>query len=271
MGSTENISIFKEIAYDRIKTAIDENNSRNISEPLSYVLAQLILEGTLAAGYQFPNENELCAVLDVSRSTLREAYQLLRAKGLLLRSKSGTRVARLDGPGVFSPLSLDLLVMENRFDELQEYRTMIEQETAQLAAKRATADDIAKLRLAMDGMERNRDNMDELTRYDTKFHFCVAEASKNRMMQSALRSTEKLISDSVCYAFTHNAHIIVRAVGFHQQLLEAIVQKNHIAARVIMADHMKDVSSVLNYVSGNASLREAAEPWPPNRVTGANT
>jgi DNA-binding FadR family transcriptional regulator len=46
-------------------------------------LRQLVLEGTLAIGAKLPTEVVLCQQFGVSRTTLREAIQMLRSTGLL--------------------------------------------------------------------------------------------------------------------------------------------------------------------------------------------
>ena len=51
-----------------------------------YIRAR-ILSGEYAVGSQIPTENELCALLGVSRPTLRQALDTLTREGLIVRIK----------------------------------------------------------------------------------------------------------------------------------------------------------------------------------------
>ena len=72
---------------------------KNIPVPLYYQLKNLVLElikdGSLKEGDLLPAESELCAALDVSRPTVRQAFSELVAEGYLSRYKGrGTFVSK---------------------------------------------------------------------------------------------------------------------------------------------------------------------------------
>ncbi|TIO61613.1 MAG: FadR family transcriptional regulator, partial [Mesorhizobium sp.] len=57
------------------------------------VLGSRILGGDYAPGAALPREEELCAMLGVSRTSVREAVKVLSAKGLVeARRRAGVRV-----------------------------------------------------------------------------------------------------------------------------------------------------------------------------------
>lgn len=67
--------------------------------PLYYQLAQILREqiehGTLKSGSELPSERKLMEEYDLSRNTVRQAFDLLYKAGLILREQgSGTRVAQ---------------------------------------------------------------------------------------------------------------------------------------------------------------------------------
>lgn len=53
------------------------------SSHIAHVIETMIAEGRLRAGDRLPTEAQLCEQFDVSRTTLREAIQMLRSNGLL--------------------------------------------------------------------------------------------------------------------------------------------------------------------------------------------
>ncbi len=62
-------------------------------------LRQAISSGRYVPGNQMPTENELCALYDVSRFTVREALRTLQEDGLISRKRgSGTIVEAAGGP-----------------------------------------------------------------------------------------------------------------------------------------------------------------------------
>jgi len=245
MSVAKNIAIFKDLACQKINMAW-EGNTQNLSTALSQAIGQMIVDGTLPAEYKFPNENVICQLLGIGRGTLREAYQMLVFQGLIIRSKNGTTVTSAQRTIHFSPLNM--LTMNSDLEEIQEYRSMLEVETARLAATRADDGDVRILQDALDNMRLHSQDIDLLAKHDTRFHMQVAQASKNQLMCSALQSTVRLIEVVASYAFQHNESIVQRAIEFHQNLLDAIIQRNPIAASIIMSDHLKDVGITLNYM-----------------------
>lgn len=86
-------------------------------------LRQMIVDGTLRPG-TWLNERELCDVLKVSRTPLREAYRMLASDGLLaIQPKRGAMVVELSGADI-----------ENIFDVL----AVLEGLAVRQAAQRAT-------------------------------------------------------------------------------------------------------------------------------------
>ncbi|RMD92070.1 MAG: FadR family transcriptional regulator, partial [Calditrichaeota bacterium] len=67
-------------------------NHRTLSQEIEHKIETAILEKKLIAGQKLPTEKELCEMFGVSRTALREALQMLSARGLLYIKK---------GSGVF--------------------------------------------------------------------------------------------------------------------------------------------------------------------------
>jgi DNA-binding GntR family transcriptional regulator len=94
-------------------------------------LVELVVEGRLRPG-QHLVETELARQLGVSRQPVREALHRLEAEGWVdLRPNQGAFVH---------------VPTDQEVDELLDVRELLEMETARLAAKTATADQLARLR-----------------------------------------------------------------------------------------------------------------------------
>ena len=105
-----------------------------------------IVSGTLASGERLPTESELCDLLDVSRSVVRDAMRTLAARGLLeVRQGRGMIVAPPDDGAYSEALTLLLARSELRMSDIFEARATLETQLGLLAVELSTAEDVAAL------------------------------------------------------------------------------------------------------------------------------
>src|ERR1700685_509143 len=117
-----------------------------------------VLNGSLKPGDQLPAERELAQRLGVSRTAVREAVKALREKGLV-EAYSGRGTFITDGTSQAARQSFDLMVKIGQQDgstHLAELRLILEPGIAALAAVRATEEDIATMREAVEVMDRSQ-------------------------------------------------------------------------------------------------------------------
>ena len=107
----------------------------------------LILNGEWKTGDKLPTEHQLAAQFHVSRVVVREALQQLRTEHLIVtRHGSGSFVAKPQDFAVLPYLfasNIDLNLTDDEFQDLMDLRTCIEFRAMELAAKRATKEDLA--------------------------------------------------------------------------------------------------------------------------------
>jgi len=219
-----------------------EDRTGSIVERLTEKLKTLILTGELPEGYTFPNEVELCDRLHVGRSTLRETYKALASCGLISRSKRGTVVNSSDV--IAAGMPYHMLIQAADFSDILEFRTLIENETARIAALRATAENKRKLAEYLEKMKQNADDAKLLTMYDTMFHLELAHATQNVLISRILGSMIDAFTQSVSYNFVNDEDVRSRAIEFHESILKAIQAGDANEARAIMQRHLQDVVHV---------------------------
>lgn len=79
--------------WNRIK--IDFGTDLPVYQQLANTFSAMIASGELAVGDPLPTENALCEALGISRSTVRQAFQLLEDEGSIIRKRRiGTRVCK---------------------------------------------------------------------------------------------------------------------------------------------------------------------------------
>lgn len=213
----------------------------NTADLLAEKIRALVISGKIPAGYTFPNETTFCELLGVSRSTLREAYKALESTGFIRRvRRAGTVVNDFTDISRAAPLSTSLIMSD--YEELMEFRVMIEAELARLAAQRATGEHIARMESFLENMKASGSNLADLTHYDTLFHMEIAKASGNRLLVSTMENAKDLFQEGIYEAFQVDTDANVReALTLHAQILDSIRRWDSEAAYALMRQHIQSV------------------------------
>jgi DNA-binding FadR family transcriptional regulator len=120
---------------------------RNASHQVADAVCAMLRSGEYRVGDRLPSEQELGVELSVSRSTVREAVRELTALGVLeIRHGRGTYVRSLRPDLLLRSDSLGEPRNDRIREELLEVRGIVEPEAAALAAQRASAEEIERLR-----------------------------------------------------------------------------------------------------------------------------
>ncbi len=199
-----------------------------------------ILSGELKEGSVLPNENEMCQILQVGRSTLRETYQMLATNGLIRRSKTGTVINDREQIIAAAPFSIaaELASPEDIFT----FRVMFEAESARCAADRATADELRALGGIVDN-SRSIQTIEGLREADLQFHRAVVEFSHNPLLVNLFPSVWASFQGSLIrnYArLAEKSHLdtIHAAVEHHSRVYRAIAAKDPDGASIAMQQHL---------------------------------
>jgi GntR family galactonate operon transcriptional repressor len=192
------------------------------------VLAQRILTGQLAEGATL-DITALQSEFDVSLTVLREALRVLAAKGMVdARPKRGTFVRpRAD----WSLLDGDVLRWQfsrptrpSLFEDLHELRSIMEPGAANLAAARATPDDLAALDAALSAMASAGSDPAAAVAADLAFHRALLAATHNELVQRM----EVLIETGLAERdrMVHGAIGPSDPVPSHRAVVDAIRRRN---------------------------------------------
>ena len=238
--------------YDALQQNLDYlkvGDSKNISNELFKRFRDLIIMGKLPAGMVLPNENVMSDMLEVGRSSLREAYTALALSGFIVRSKSGTYISKTDDMINTSPCNM--IVEGSKPSEVLEFRFMLESENASYAAKRATEEDISRIRQAYEKMIENKNDITQFAYYDTEFHMQVAKAAHNellyKMMRASYSTIKKGVKQANINAYSMKWGFMEVVIKVHGDLLKAIEDRDYALAYTIMKDHISYVNATVSY------------------------
>jgi DNA-binding FadR family transcriptional regulator len=236
-------------------------------------LALRILGGVYPPGKPLPHEAALLSEFHVSRTCLREALQMLAAKGLVRsRPKLGTFV-REDHNWNF--LDADILRLRQRIvsrpvflRELFAVRRMVEPETAALAAQNATPAMLAKLQIAVLDMAGGEGARTEKTmEADVAFHRLLLATSGNALLSGLGACIEEALRASI--SITSDPAVGSRfALDKHLAVFEAVCDGDAEAARRNMVALLDMTAEVLERAAYGEALACAGESDEARRTAG---
>ena len=232
-----------------------------LSEMVAGTIGKQIVTGHYKPGDTLPTEPEVQAEFGVSRTAVREAIRVLSAKGLTAsRPKIGTRVRPAADWNMFDVDVLRWQVEYGPTDAfvhaLFEMREIIEPSASSLAAERATAEDIAALGVAMDGIQNHPRGGAEQIAADIDFHMTILTASRNPI----LISVGAMINSALELSFTIGWRTVMAAdsVLQHRAVYEMIAARDAEGAFYGMRRLLRNSKG--NVLDALKAQRERREP-----------
>lgn len=208
-------------------------------------LRTLLDGGKYPIGTRLPPERELCTMLCVSRSALREAFEIVEAEGKIWRRVGkGTFVG---GRPVKSPRDFFATDSLSSPAEIMEVRLLLEPGIARLAALHATEADIQHMKYCL---HKGATAKDEATheRWDRTLHRAVAEAARNNLL-SALYDAFSAVRDQTTWGKLGQAIFTASRVREyqkqHRDFVEAIAARLPDKAEYFMRVHLQGVKKNL--------------------------
>jgi GntR family transcriptional repressor for pyruvate dehydrogenase complex len=224
------------------------------------ILDMLISSG-LTPGERLPPERELCVRLDVSRTVVREALNLLEARGLIsIEHGRGAVVSGGNIDAVRDTLGLILRVRPKALWELLEIRKILEVEIAGLAAERAGDEYASAMRVQLDRMLASIDTPEGYIDADVEFHSLLARGARNEVLLTMLEPVVDLLRASRQVSASRRPGSALRAVGEHEEILRRVEVGDADGARREMRAHLSNTAKDIEAVLGEGALdREPKE------------
>lgn len=199
-------------------------------------LMKYILDKPVKIGERIPTEGELTELFDVGRSTVREAVKGLVTRGVL-------EVRRGDGTYVISTsyMENDVFGFENVEDryrlalDLFDVRLMIEPEIVTWACRKATEEQIQKLKQLCDEVEYlYKQGIDHIYK-DIEFHSYLARLSDNIVVERLIPviNTAVVTFANIIYRSLKNETLTT-----HRAIVSAIENRDAVGAKCAMSMHL---------------------------------
>ncbi|WDV47096.1 FadR/GntR family transcriptional regulator [Clostridiaceae bacterium M8S5] len=213
-------------------------------------IQNMILSGELKKGDKLPAERELSSKLDVSRSSIREALRALEILGLIeSRQGEGNFISDNIGNSFFEPLSVMFMLNEGKKEEILELRKMIEVETAAMAATKISEEDINVLKDLMVKLKNARDEK-ESANLDKELHYKITQIAGNSFAFNLLNSITFIMEsfiENAREAILKNAKERDLLIDQHQEICDALIEKNPRKASLAMRKHLDEINKFIMY------------------------
>jgi GntR family transcriptional regulator, transcriptional repressor for pyruvate dehydrogenase complex len=218
---------------------------RTYASDVIRTIKDMILDGRLTPGQRLPPERAVSEALGVSRPTVREAIRSLQAMNILeSRHGSGTYVASLDVEELLGPLQFVLALAEGGLSHLFEVRLLLEPGAAELAARRATPEDVEGLRKCIARAEVEAPRSPEaFVELDTELHERIVKASGNPLLEHLLAAMSALGRQSRDFT-TRLPGVLDKTLVEHAAIVAAIADGDDARAREAMQAHIVRIRDI---------------------------
>ena len=213
-----------------------------LHDQVAHRLRQMLVENRIAPGAKL-NERELSAVLNVSRTPLREAIKMLAAEGL---------VELLPNRGAIA-------VELSEADVLNTFEVMagLEAQSGALAAERITDAELAEIKAMHYEMLAawTRRDLPAYYRLNAAIHRAINAAAKNPVLVATYNQVNARLQ-ALRFRSNQDEDKWRAAVKEHEQMVAALSARDPEAMRAVMATHLthklETVISQLRAASQNA-------------------
>ena len=227
-----------------MKSDFEVIRRNKVYEEVAKQIERLILK-KLKPGDKLPSERELAEMLQVSRSSIRDAIRGLELMGLVEpRQGAGTIVRELSAESVVNPFANSLKHQRDQISELLDFRKMLEPPLAARAATHATDDEIAEMEEILQRQENKMALGEAAVAEDTEFHYSIALASGNTVVLKVLDVVMDLLRDTRERSLQVEGRA-QRSLAGHRRILAAIKRRDAESAKAAMRRHVEDVEEIV--------------------------
>ena len=211
-------------------------NGKPLAEQVADYILNYIIDNSLEVGAKIPNEFELGKMINVSRTTIREAIKILVSRQILeIRRGAGTFVSERQGI-TDDPLGLTFVKDKTKLAlDLVSVRLMLEPEIAMMAADHATPEQIEEMRLQCSQIEEliqsGRDHMEA----DIRLHTLIASCSGNSVVEKLVPDINSSIA---VFVDVTNRALGQETIETHREIVNCIAERGAEGAKCAMYLHL---------------------------------
>lgn len=219
-------------------------------------LRTLLRSEKLSTDGRLPTERALSDTLGVSRRAVRRALDVLEAEGMVWRRQGSGTYA---GPRPHSWSQFEAIASGTNVMEIMEVRLRVEPQLAQLAAVRASADDVGRMYDLIARISNSVD-ADGQELWDGALHRLIAQSAGNQFFLNIFDVINRVRQDDLWRSIRE----LARKVGHthrashdqHKAIVDAIAARDPMRAGEAMRRHLLTLQESLVRVTSLDHLDE---------------
>jgi DNA-binding GntR family transcriptional regulator len=232
MGASDN-STFRDVGQDlRVKP-------ETVTSQTAAKIRQAISSGRFRPGERLVESN-LCQLMGVSRTTIRETLRRLEAEHLVVNSPNvGPSVAVIDWKAA---------------EQIYEVRALLEGEAAALCAQRVSPEILAEIRRALEGFEKAVEERDPEERVHTTeaFYEAILKGCGNDVLADAVTRLNARVSLLRATSMSRSGRATESAAELRRMYSE-IAKGDVEGARTAAKEHVRSAASAARQVFADQS------------------
>jgi len=197
-----------------------------LHDAVTGAMRRMIVEGTLPPGARL-NERDLCTLLGVSRTPLREALKVLVAEGLVEHQPNrGATVA-----------VLDVQEVADMFDLLG----CLEAYAGELACERISADELAQLEAMTEAMAQchARGALPEYYELNRQIHDTINQVARNTALRQTYLTLNRRVQ-ALRFRSNHDPRKWERAMADHREMIAALAARDGHRMASVLKTHLAE-------------------------------
>jgi DNA-binding FadR family transcriptional regulator len=222
---------------EHLADLINPPRKEKLHESIVAQIKRLVHSEKLGVGDRLPSERELAKLFEVSRVVIREALRSLEQSGFI-EIKPGPTGGPIVAYNLHKPLFDSAVDLMNEGKLSLEYffeaRRTIECVTAKLAAEKATAADLKRLKEINGRLRDDMDKPETLRENNSAFHVAVAEIAGNPLLKLMIQSLLQLLG-VMHPAPNQSVEFIRQTFERHENLLAAMGKRDLAKCEELMA------------------------------------
>ena len=230
-------------------TVTAPRDRRALVDHIAATLQSRVLRGEIAGGTRLRQEG-IAAEFGVSRTPVREALRKLQAGGVVELTPHRGAVVR-------DPNTRDIREAYAVRAELEGYAAELAAQRIRDAQLQVLRDSVALFRSSMGSLiERRRDgagsssgaDVEEWTRANDAFHQGVLDAAGNARLRTLLTELHLSFPRNLTgIVLSESSALIQENVEQHAAVLDAIERRDPLAARRLMAEHVRRAGELVTF------------------------
>lgn len=212
-------------------------------------LIDYLREQGYKVGDRLPSIRQLSQSFGASPSVVRDALMSAQTKGLVrIQPRSGAYVQSLDYSNfvdvLTDTLETGLMQKDPNLFHLIEFRTLVEVESAGLAAAQRRPEDLVPILQALEDMNDGAADRHAFIRADERFHLAIAGITRNSVLVTVLESLLILLRPN-------RAHLVLNEAErkltqhLHERIYQYILDGDVEGSRLEMREHTQHGQRIL--------------------------